>query len=150
MRVPYREFLQDLEVTAFSGIIEAFGAVYDPGTGGNIGFQPATGERSLATLKCRWSHYYVDNYGTPRIRMSAGQPGTTVKGVPLNDLTFLHHLPGCVRCQQGTEFGESLLRIGLGRPFSPGHERPESCWLQVNGIFPIQDEWPHFYQEPAL
>jgi hypothetical protein len=56
---------------------------------------------------------------------------------------------GCEQCEGGAEFGECMLRIGVGRAFAPRDHEEASCWLQVNAIYPIEDEWPHFYREPA-
>jgi hypothetical protein len=148
-QVGYVSFLNHLGKMAVTDLASAFGDYHDASKDGNPGFPPGRGTCSLATLRVSHSEVYFDHRDKVRIRFRAVDSPELITGVPLNDLAFLQHLPGCSSCKRRARFGDCLLRIGLGRPFAPDAERGESCWLQVNAIFPIQDDWPHFYQEPT-
>jgi hypothetical protein len=132
---------------AYPGVQAAFGIPGVTARNGNHGYHPGKGDRSLASVKCKHVQLYTDYGGHPRACLY-DSTGAVWEGVPVNDLSFREHTPRCRRCSSLTRLGATIVRVGLTRPYAPAGGDPV-CWLQVNGIFPIQDDWPHFYQEPV-
>ncbi len=147
-RLTEEELIDHLSKKAFNSAREAFGKPSARGTGGNAGFAPGRGPRSLATILVQSVQVYPHFEG---IRVDFADRHDSWTRVPLQDLTVRRHQNQCSLCRRrladllAQEFGgeDALLRVGLSRPFSTPQHRT-LCWMQVNHIFLIPSKRKHF------
>lgn len=128
------DFLSLVGGNAFLGVVEAFGAPSVVGAGGNAGFAPGTGTRSLATVRAASISFIV---WPDKVRVDfQDEAGGSWGAVPFQDLAVKRHRSACPSCNSGLETAlkkefacvDVLLRVGLAR------EWQGACWLQVNAV----------------
>ena len=125
-----------LHNSVFDSVREAFG---EPAVRSrNCAWPPGAGDRSLATVRVRYTRVELDPYGKPRIAFKDGSEDYYAS-VPLQDLRVKMHPYECASCETETrkEFAANagLIRVGLTRPFPSSSSDPPQCWLQVTNIF---------------
>jgi len=144
----YGEFVRKLAENAYDQITDAFGDVYRKGAGGNFAFRPGIGKRSLASVRAKGVEVYLD-FNKIGVRF-VDRSGPWAK-VALEDLTVRKHAVECAPCRRNLtrqlsrdfDAESAILRVGLSRPYQvPDH--PLACWVQVNGIYPLDRKRQHF------
>jgi|SRR3990172_6547418 len=147
-RLTEAELVEILRPRAYDSVIDALGRPSALGSGGNGGFPPRRGSRSLASIIVESVKVYPHFEG---IRVDFTDRRGSWTRVPFQDLLVRTHQRSCSVCRAGLAGvlarelcgGGALLRVGLSRPFStPQH--PPLCWLQVNHIFLTPSRRKHF------
>jgi hypothetical protein len=136
----HEELHRLLAPRAFASVEEAFGALAFRGHNNNSAWLPGQGARSLATVRVAANRMYLAG-DSLRVEFTDGA-GVTWKGAPFQDLSVKTHPGACTSCESSfrrnvaAEFdaGDTLIRVGLTRPFAAGDTAP-GCWLQVTNIF---------------
>ncbi len=122
------EFVARLSELASRTLVEAFGQPWFRTQRGNAAFKPR-GQRSIVSVRAK--RVIARRLGDAvRVDFSDGE--REWKTVPLEDLAVR---TGSRPWQMTGD--EAVLRVGLGRPYQAGPDKPPACFLQVNHIFPI-------------
>lgn len=145
--IRYSDFRDKLADMAYETLSEAFGEIYLKGAGGNFAFRPGVGARSLASIVAKNVEVYLDF--DEKIRVAFEDSRGPWRKVALEDLIVRTHTCGsCNRnlvrtLQREFDTKSAVLRVGLSRPYAPP-SHPMACWVQVNGIYPMDREREHF------
>lgn len=138
---PADEILRLLGKTSLSGVIEAFGPPSFVEPGRNRGWAPGSGIRSLASVPATGVRIALADSGRGRVTFTDAGGGVWAN-VPFQDLVARNHAGGCASCaadylgnlQREFEAEDTVIRIGLTRPYAGEEGAEQLCWLQVTNV----------------